>query len=333
MERDEPFEPGEPNWEYVKTFLMVARRRSFRAVNQEDGIAVNTARRHVDELEKALRLVLFLRNPNGLELTDDGRRVFDSAERMERAARILRLQAEPNAAQMQGLVRIAVTEGLGTVWLMPLAVELQKQNPRLTFHIDNQMQTQDLTRYQADLSVQLDEAHDPELRTVTLGHIHVMPFAAKCYIEQHGKPSTFYALRKHRIVIQQGPQMHPQRYLRQVYSHLLRKNTAIITNTSAAHFYAIQFGAGIGFLPTYAALLTDLVEPVDLGKTIRREIRLVYHPDVRRIRRVEYALDWVKSIFDGHRFPWFADEFVHPRDLAARLPDHKVLAQVRRFAI
>jgi DNA-binding transcriptional LysR family regulator len=333
MEREEVLEQGEPNWEYVKTFLMVARRRSFRAVNQEDGIAVNTARRHVDELEKALRLVLFLRNPNGLELTEDGKRVYESAERMERAARILRLQAEPNTDQLEGVVRIAVTEGLGTIWLMPLAVELLKDKPRLVFHIDNHMETQDLTRHQADMSIQLDKSEDLELRTCTIGYMHIMPFAARAYVEKHGMPDSMYALRKHRIVLQQGPQMHPQQYLKQISSFLFRNNMTIITNTSAAHFYAIRSGAGIGFLPTYAALLSDRIVPIDIGKTIKREIRLVFHPDLRRIKRVNFAIDWVTDIFDGRRYPWFASEFVHPNDLEDRVVDPEVMQQVRRFCI
>ena len=106
--------------------------------------------------------------------------------------------------------------------------------------------------------------------------------------------------------------MHPKLYMKHLSSALLRRNTSVITNTSAAHFYAIRSGAGLGFLPTYAGVLSDRIVPIDVGKTVRREIRLVFHPDVRRIRRVEYTLDWITGIFSKHRFPWFSDEFIHP---------------------
>lgn len=331
MDSGELSERSDLSWDYLKTFLLVARRGSFRAVSQQDGVVVNTARRHITGLEEKLGVVLFLRNPNGLELTEDGRRIYESAERMERAARVLQLQLDPDAGKVEGMVRISVTEGLGTVWLMPQAVSMQKEYPRLIFHIENQMHTADLARCQADLSIQLDEPTNPDVKIVKLGRIHIMPFAAKSYIAAHGKPHNLLACRKHKIVMQHGPQMHPRKYLQKFTDYLLAKNTSIITNTSAAHYYAIKFGAGIGFLPTYAALLSDDIEAVNIGRSVQRDILLAYHPDVRRIKRVAVVIDWAKHIFDGDKYPWFRDEFIHPDDLPSRISNPEVLTELRRF--
>ena len=69
-------------------------------------------------------------------------------------------------------------------------------------------------------------------------------------------------------------------------------------------------------LPTYiVALGTDLV-PIDIGVRHQVDIWMTYHPDARSIRRVSFFIDWLRTLFDPKRYPWFGDEFIHPRELA-----------------
>jgi hypothetical protein len=79
---------------------------------------------------------------------------------------------------------------------------------------------------------------------------------------------------------------------------------------------AIELGMGIGGLPTYvAAVGTDLI-PLDIGVRHQVDIWMTYHPDVRSIRRVATFIDWLRTLFDPKLYPWFGDEFIHPRELA-----------------
>src|SRR5436853_7129173 len=95
---------------------------------------------------------------------------------------------------------------------------------------------------------------------------------------------------------------------------------ALRTNTSTAHGRAIELGMGIGGLPTYImALGSDLV-PVDVGIKHQVDIWMTYHPDARGVARVSFFMDWLKTLFDPKRHPWFADEFIHPRELAGLSP-------------
>jgi len=43
---------------------------------------------------------------------------------------------------------------------------------------------------------------------------------------------------------------------------------------------------------------------------------MTYHPDARSTPRVSVFIDWLKTLFDPKRYPWFGDEFIHPRELA-----------------
>ena len=80
-------------------------------------------------------------------------------------------------------------------------------------------------------------------------------------------------------------------------------------------FYAVEKGAGIGALPSYAcALGADLV-PVEIDVRQPMDIWPTYHPDARKTTRISHVIDWVKSIFDPTCYPWFRDEFIHPNGL------------------
>ena len=34
------------------------------------------------------------------------------------------------------------------------------------------------------------------------------------------------------------------------------------------------------------------------------------------MKRIALFIDWVRSLFDAKKYPWFRDEFIHPNDLA-----------------
>ena len=51
---------------------------------------------------------------------------------------------------------------------------------------------------------------------------------------------------------------------------------------------------------------------VELNRPL--DIWLSYHPGSGRIPRVRHMIDWLIDAFNPARFPWFRDEFVHPRE-------------------
>jgi hypothetical protein len=34
------------------------------------------------------------------------------------------------------------------------------------------------------------------------------------------------------------------------------------------------------------------------------------------VGRVATYIDWLRTLFDSKRYPWFGDEFIHPREIA-----------------
>jgi DNA-binding transcriptional LysR family regulator len=307
------------NWEDLRVFLAVGRHMSFRAAADELGLSFNTVRRHVERLEHASKLVLLARHANGVEPTREGRELLASARIMEEAAaHISRMQSGATSV-ISGRVQISVTEGLGTYWLVPRLIPFQRNHSKIVLDVNCTFRAPDVARMEADIAIQLGPPRQAGLKAVRLGIMHVMPFASPEYLRTYGTPKTLRDVENHKIVEQLSPQLDVSAVDRLFPNKKREGFVALSTNTSTAHLWAVIRGAGIGMLPTYLSWLGARIVPIDLDLRVRHEIWLSYHPDAKRQRRVALAIDWIKDCFSSGKFPWFADEFLHPNDL--RLSD------------
>ena len=308
-------EPRLRNWERVRCFLEVVRSGSFRAAAQTLGQSVNTLRREIDEFEHEIRATLFTRHVDGVRLTKEGELLLAAARRMESASYDLLRTGAPDLS-LRGEVRLSVTEGIGTFWLAPRLVEFQKAHPGLLVDIKCDMHPADVLRLESDVAIQLVRPTASDLRIVKVGRLHSMPFASSGYIATHGRPKDLNDLKGHRLVLQVADQVYSKERYEKCFPDIPQTNlVSIRTNVSSAHYWAVVEGAGIGFLPTYAKVLGTPLEPLDLKQRFAYDILLVYHPDSAKIPRVRRLVDWLIAAFSPRRYPWFGDEFIHPRDL------------------
>ena len=220
----------------------------------------------------------------------------------------------PSAAA--GEVKLAVTEGLGTFWLAPRLAEFHGKNRNLLVDLRCAMRPADMLRLEADAAVQIVRPPDADLKVVKLGRLHAIPYAAASYVERHGVPKNLEELAQHRLVFQTGEQAPQELYAAVLGERAPAGLVCMRTNSSSAHALAIGSGAGIGWLATYASAIADGLVAVDLDVRRAFDVWLTYHPDAAAIPRVRRVIDWVIDCFDPRRFPWFRDEFVHPKEFA-----------------
>jgi DNA-binding transcriptional LysR family regulator len=303
------------SWDDLRVFMVVARTLSFRKAATALRANPATVLRRVERLEEFFGFRLFDRIPDGLILTAQGEAVYRSALEMERASLSLRAHLDQDLAT-RGMVRCAVTEGLGTMWILPHLAQFSRTHPTTVVDLRCSMDVADVLRMEADVAVQLQQPDRPDVKSLRLGRLHIYPFASKRYIELYGLPKTIDELKHHRLIHQKAPQVEEHAWAKFLDDPSIENIVALRTNASTALACAIEFGIGIGPLPTYiVAIGTDLV-PVDIGVRHHVDIWMTYHPDARSIRRVSFFIDWLRTLFDARRYPWFGDEFIHPRELA-----------------
>jgi DNA-binding transcriptional LysR family regulator len=314
------------DWRDARYFIVAAKCKSLKAAAKEAKCSLNTLRSHISRLEDQIGEPLFFRNPAGITLTRVGERLLIQVNEMQ-AAHEIRIPKRELTDHRE--LRLAVTEGLGAFWLVPRLVEFQKINPGVSVSLDCKMNVEDLNARSSDIAVQLERPTDPSLMCVKLGTMHLMPFASKEYLNEHGTPKNIQDGLKHRVVLQVAEQVKADVLSAMFGDEISSKMVCMRTNTSSSHYWAIARGVGIGVLPTYARAITKRIVPIDMEIKLRRDIWLIYHPDVRRSKIGQKAVQFLRQSFDPLRYPWFSENFLHPDEFETDFHGSNV---VRLFA-
>lgn len=323
--------PDRLNWDDVRLFLEVARSGSFRKAADVTAISPNTLMRRIALLEGRLGHILLARKANGVTLTSEGHEVAKIADRLRTEVRALERMAKEGARGLTGKVKVAVTEGIGTFWLIPRLVDFQQRHPDLTVDLFCDMRLADMAGHQADIAVQLERPTESDLVVTRLGYLHLVLFASDEYVRLHGTPARVEDLVNFHFVEQVSPQVPSEMVKKVVPNPFAQHFVSFRANTSTAHAYAISRGAGIGLLPTYARAISRRVRPIDVDFRLRRDIWLIYHPKTKNIKRVRAAIDWLRDAFDATRYPWFREEFVPPDQLETNFIKNNVIQLFEGF--
>lgn len=250
---------------------------------------------------------------------------------MERHAFNLFRRVASQANDASGTVRVAVTEGPGNFWILPRLIDFHRTYRKITVDLRCAMEQADVARLEADMAIQLEPPTNPDLIVAKLGRLHIHAFVSEGY-RKLGVP-TLADLRNHRLVIQHAPQVDDSAYARVLGLTSLDGIIGIKTNSSIGVFYAIERGAGMGFLPTaMVALGADLVA-VDLGVHHHADLWLAYHKEFRNSDRHKIVIDWIKKIFDPRTHPCFRDEFIHPHDLVPLMAASRQVYGLEGYAV
>src|ERR1043165_3264993 len=116
------------SWDDLRVFVVVARTLSFRKAATALRTSSSTIARRMERLEETFEFRLFDRLPDGVALTAEGRSVYATAQQMERASQALRAQLDRDPTT-RGMVRCSVTEGLGTMWIVPHLAQFNRTHP------------------------------------------------------------------------------------------------------------------------------------------------------------------------------------------------------------
>ncbi|MBR0713784.1 LysR family transcriptional regulator [Bradyrhizobium liaoningense] len=303
------------SWDDLKLFLACAKYKSFRNAAEELGLTSTTLMRRIDRLEESIGCKLFLRDQSGLTLSDEGTAMISDVSLMERHAFNVFRRASRSSNDTAGTVRVAVTEGPGNFWILPRLIDFQKTYRKITVDLRCAMEQADVARLESDIAIQLEPPTNPDLIVAKLGRLHIYPFVSKGYESLHGVPATLAELKNHRIVKQSAPQVDDTAYARILGLKSLEGIVGIKTNSSIGVLYAVERGAGIGFLPTVSIALGAPLVAVDLGASHHADLWLTYHKEFRSSERHKIVVDWLKKIFDPKTYPCFRDEFIHPNAL------------------
>ncbi len=300
------------SWDDLNAFIAVAESGSFRAASIRLGRSINTVRAVLERLEQSIGCEIALRSVEGLRLNAAGSALLTLATQMRIAGQSGAREGSRQNGDSEKTLKLSISEGIGTFWLIPRLIDYQRLHPDTTVDISCDMGSPDMLLRKADLAIGLERPTQPDLITTKISSIHLMLFASKGYLSDRGTPSHVNAWKDHRFV-EQVIDGIPHKAL-DIFIPAERPLgfITIRANTSTAHYLSILYGAGIGLLPTYIAAVTKEVIALDLGVNMRRDVWLTYHADIRKSPTVQMALKFIKRCFDPKIYPWFSNDFVQP---------------------
>ncbi|MEM6618392.1 MAG: LysR family transcriptional regulator [Pseudomonadota bacterium] len=283
------------DWDKLRIFHAVADAGSLTHAGETLHLSQSAVSRQIRALEESLDATLFHRHARGLILTEQGELLFDATKAMSRTLDSTEARIRDSADEVFGELRVTTTVGFGTLWLAPRMGHLFERYPDLRIDLLLEERVLDLPMREADVAIRMKEPSQADLVRRKLMDVNMRFYAADTYLAEHGVPTSFDDLRRHRI-ISQNLTTHQVSASRQWLAPLLRGDhgSHLTVNNYFGVLQSVLFGVGIGFLPNYVTVdFPQLVRVLPEEESPTVPVYLAYPEELRHSKRVQVFRDFV----------------------------------------
>ncbi|TMV35599.1 LysR family transcriptional regulator, partial [Thioclava sp. BHET1] len=123
------------DWDDLRVFLAVARGESLSRAGRALKLDPATVGRRIARFEEAMGARLFVKSPQGYQLTDEGARLLAHAVRAEQAMTGAMEELRGEAGQLSGQIRIGAPDGCATFVLPQVVASICADHPGLEVQI------------------------------------------------------------------------------------------------------------------------------------------------------------------------------------------------------
>ncbi|WP_163848710.1 LysR family transcriptional regulator [Pseudooceanicola aestuarii] len=285
------------SWEDQRVFLAVLETGSLSAAARQLGLSHPTVRARIDTLERRLELVLFTRSASGLTPTPAGEALRAPARAMAHASDLFVRQASDRGAAA-GVVRLSVPDLMGVEVVPALLRPLRDSHPALRIELALSNLPADVLTQEVDIAVRTVTPTQAALVAQKAGTVPLGLFAARGYIDRHGRPDAIADLARHDMI---GPdRSRADLNIAQTLIARIGSDTFVLrTDSHPAQLAAARAGLGIAVTqvpvgradPGLVHVLPDVV-------VARLGVWIVTHENLARVPRVRAVFD---ALVAGYR--------------------------------
>ncbi|MCB1418571.1 MAG: LysR family transcriptional regulator [Notoacmeibacter sp.] len=288
------------NWDDVRIFLAVARSGQILGAARRLGLNHATVSRRLAALESDVKAKLVNRMTTGTELTPDGERFLETAERMESEMIAVRAELARSDDDITGTVRIGAPDGFGVAWLASHLGGITELHPGLSVQLVPIPRSFSLSRREADIAITVERPAEGRLVAGKLVDYTLGLYASRGYAGKHGLPSAAAELPSHRLVgyvedLVINPSLD---YAREIHPDW---NASFCISSALGQTEAVRSGAGIGILHTFIARQHDDLVAVPGFQPIRRAYWIVYHESLRPVQRIQAVVRYIQDAVERSR--------------------------------
>lgn len=273
------------NWDDLRVFLAVARTESLSGAGRVLKIDPATVGRRIARLEDELSVSLFIKSPQGYELTQDGGKLLDHAEQAEQAVLHGAEALTGDSDALTGVIRIGAPDGAANYVLPKVLARIAEEHPALHVQIIAHPRLFNLSKREVDLVVSVSQPSSGRLLVQKITEYHLSLAAMRWYLRQHDPIEGPEDLAAHKIIGYVPDLIFDKEldYLEEI--GVTRVDFS--SNSVSVQLNMIRAGLGLGIvhdfcLPYVPRLQRVLPEQVRL----QRAFYLVRHEDDRKVDRM-----------------------------------------------
>lgn len=278
------------NWDDIRIFLCIARRKKLSAAAAELKMDETTVSRRLKRLEASLGQTLFERLRTGHILTVHGDTLLITAEEIERNAQTVLISDSRDAQKPSGTLRISVSEGFGADILSPVLHEFSSNFPDIEIDLVSGSGFLSLSKREADVSIGLARQKLKQISSEFLGAYDLHLYASADYLRRHPPIKSQADLTGHTLIDYVDDLLYSEE-LRYFYEGLPNLKPTIRSTSIVAQRQLIANGTGLGILPDFmAAGLLEKVLPQSVK--ITRGFWFSAHQSVAVLAKVKVFRDF-----------------------------------------
>ncbi len=185
----------------MEMFVRIVETGSFSAVARQMGTTQPTVSKQLTALEKRLGARLLQRSTRKLSLTESGQTYYDRCKRIVDEVR----EAEGTLGKMQtslaGALHVNSSIAFGEMFVAPLVLQFQQQNPELSAELTLNDRFIDLLEEGVDVALRIGRLTDSSLVARRVGATRRIVVATPEYLRKHGTPKHPLDLADHNCLL------------------------------------------------------------------------------------------------------------------------------------
>ena len=288
-------------WDDLRLFLAVYEQGSLSGAARALKLGQPTLSRRIAGFEESIGEALFERQSHGVVLTAAGQKLLPAAQSMAEWANEAALCVGRQTYLPEGKVRIAAPPGIASEFVVPLATKICKQHPQIQIEVLSGIETLNLARGEADLSLRTGKPTDADLVCLDQICSAMRVYVSKiCAVQLPSRPDI-----KDLNWIGWAEHSGDPRSNQELFALIPEFKPAFTSDDFTVQILACKAGLGAMILPQGLHRHTSLSElqelDIDLGPDAQGCLYLVCHKRHRYLPKVQLVIDFILEAFESLR--------------------------------
>ncbi len=239
----------------IGLFVEIVESRSLSAAARKLGMTRANVSQRLKLLERETGAQLLRRSTRSFELTQAGRTLFDSGQRILEELGTARASIDSLGQTLRGRVRISVPTGFGRMFVGSKLLEFARAHPGIALNVTFNNRTEDLIAAEVDVAVRITSTPPLDYVAREICPIDWSLCASADYMRRHGPITCPADLEKHQLIGSPYSRQREPIELRHRQNdadvHIITVPPALESPDYPFLADAVRAGMGIGVLPVY----------------------------------------------------------------------------------